>query len=181
MVKNRFAPWEVWGMRTAVAIGITVLAVGGCAALPPSVQIASWALDGLSYIVSKKSVTDHGLSVAMQKDCALWRGLTEGRICHADGATTMIAKAEDTPDRTAADDLSDPADITEGLREVEELASLETAAGASGEAVTTEPESYALAPDERWIPGPYLTIEPAAASKSREVAALSELYLNVRF
>ena len=72
-------------MRTVVALGITVLAVGGCAALPLPVQITSWALDGFSYIVSKKSVTDHGLSVALQKDCALWRGLTDGQICHAVG------------------------------------------------------------------------------------------------
>ena len=167
-------------MRTAVAIGITVLAIGGCAALPSSVQITSWALDGFSFIVSNKSVTDHGLSVVMQKDCALWRGLTDDQICHADDATTMIAKAEDTLDRTAADDLDAPTDITEGLREVEELASLETAAGVSDEAVTTKPASYALPPDGLWIPGPYLTIEPESASKPRELAALTELYLNVR-
>ena len=58
---------------------------------------------------------------------------------------------------------------------------LETAAGASDEAVTTKPASYALAPDEFWIPGPYLTIKPESASKPQELAALSELYLNVHF
>lgn len=168
-------------MRTAVALGITVLAVGGCAALPSPVQITSWALDSLSYIVSGKSMADHGLSVSMQKDCALWRGLTEGQICLEDDATTLIAKAEDTPDRTAADNLDNPTDITEDLREVEELASLETAAGTSDEAVTTIMASYALPPDELWIPGPYLIIEPESASEPLELAALTEPYLNVRF
>lgn len=168
-------------MRTAVALGITVLAVGGCAALPPSVQIASWALDGFSYIVSKKSVADHGLSVAMQKDCALWRGLTDDRICHADDAATMIAEAKDTLDRTAANDLDGPADISEGFRDVEELASFETAARASDEAQTAKPAGYSLLLDEQWIPGPYLTIEPESAAKPKELAALPELSLNVRF
>ena len=168
-------------MKTAGALGTAVLAVSGCAAIPSSVQITSWALDGFSYIVSKKSVTDHGLSVAMQKDCALWRGLTNGQICHADNATTMIAKAKDILDRTVADDLSNSTDIPEGLREVEELARFENAAGTSDEAVTTKPASYALPPDELWIPGPYLTIEPESAPKPQELAALPELYLNIRF
>ena len=39
------------------------------------------ALDGISYLTTQKSLTDHGLSVVSQKDCALWRGVTEGQIC----------------------------------------------------------------------------------------------------
>jgi len=41
-------------------------------------QVASWALDGISYIMTEKSVTDHGISVVAQKDCAVWRGVTAG-------------------------------------------------------------------------------------------------------
>ncbi len=168
-------------MRIVIALGIMALAVGGCAAVPSPVQLASWVVDGFSYMVSQKSVADHGLSAAMQKDCALWRGLTDGQICHANDGTTMIAQAEDTLDWTAADNLNDPTDLTEGLREIEELASLETAAGASDEAVTTKPASYALPPDELWIPGPYLTIEPNSAPKHEELSALSERSQNGRF
>jgi len=46
--------------------------LSGCA-LPPAIQITSWALDGISYIATKKSATDHGLSIIAQKDCAMLR------------------------------------------------------------------------------------------------------------
>ena len=127
-----------------MALGITALAVSGCVALPSSVQIASWALDGFSYMVSQKSVADHGLSVAMQKDCAFWRGLTDGQICHADDATTTIAKAEDTLERTGADNLNNLTDEP----------------WVPGPYLTITP-----ALDELLIPGPYLTIEPNSAPK----------------
>ncbi len=165
-----------------MALGIMAIAVGGCAAVPFPVQLVSWVVDGFSYVVSQKSVADHGLSAAMQKDCALWRGLTDGRICHADDATTMIAKAENTPDRTAAGNSNDPTDITEGLREAGEPASLETAAGASDEPWIPGPYlTIALAPDEPWIPRPYLTIEPNSAPTHEELSALSERSLIGRF
>jgi len=54
--------------------------VGGCA-VPVSVQIASWAIDGLSLLATQKSVTDHGISIIAQKDCAVWRGVVEGEMC----------------------------------------------------------------------------------------------------
>ena len=41
--------------------------------MPLPFQIASWALDGISYIATEKSVTDHGISIIAQKDCALLR------------------------------------------------------------------------------------------------------------
>lgn len=146
-------------MRAAIALGITALAVSGCVALPSSVQIVSWAVDGFSYMVSQKSVVDHGLSAAMQKDCAFWRGLTDGQICHADDATTMIAKAEDTLERTGPDNLNNPADEP----------------WVPGPYLTITP-----ALDELLIPGPYLTIEPNSAPKHEELAALSEPSPNVR-
>ena len=31
--------------------------------------------------MTEKSVTDHGISVVAQKDCAVWRGLTAGELC----------------------------------------------------------------------------------------------------
>lgn len=42
---------------------------------------ASAAADGFSYASTGKSVTDHGVSYVMKEDCALWRGLVDGRIC----------------------------------------------------------------------------------------------------
>jgi SPOR domain len=48
------------------------LLVSGCA-LPAGVVIASYAADGVSYVATGKSVTDHGLSIATGHDCALLR------------------------------------------------------------------------------------------------------------
>jgi len=46
--------------------------VNGCA-LPAGVVIASYAADGVSYVATGKSVTDHGLSAVTGHDCALFR------------------------------------------------------------------------------------------------------------
>ena len=59
-------------VKHLVAIGAGLFLLSGCA-LPPAIQITSWALDGLSYIATKKSATDHGLSIIAQKDCAMLR------------------------------------------------------------------------------------------------------------
>jgi hypothetical protein len=69
--------------RLKVTFHVLVLTVllGGCAALPVPVQVASWALDGLSVITTQKSVSDHGISLVANQDCAVWRGLTENQLC----------------------------------------------------------------------------------------------------
>lgn len=55
--------------------------LSGCV-LPPAVSVATLALDVGSFAVSGKTVTDHGLSLVAQEDCALTRVL-EGEICEA--------------------------------------------------------------------------------------------------
>ncbi len=142
-------------VRTAIVLVAAALAVSGCALLPASVQVAWLALDGVSFVVSKKSVTDHGISMVVQQDCALWRGVTEGRICYPDGTATMIAETEDAPDQAVADAgirsaHSAPAavdPVTSWARS--ELAYRKSAAG------NARPSSADA--------GPYLTIEPEAA------------------
>ncbi len=57
-----------------------ILLLGGCA-LPPAVMVASYAIDGVSFIVSGKSITDHAISVALKKDCALIRVVAGRAIC----------------------------------------------------------------------------------------------------
>lgn len=64
-----------WLVFTATAV-----ALSGCA-LPPAISIASLAFDLASYSATGKTVTDHGLSMVFQKDCALLRGLEEGEVC----------------------------------------------------------------------------------------------------
>jgi hypothetical protein len=76
--------------------------LSGCA-LPLPFQIASWALDGISYIATEKSVTDHGISIVAQKDCALLRVVQGDDICSTYDDSGTIAVAEtgnaDSPDK----------------------------------------------------------------------------------
>ena len=83
-------------MKKFAVLGAVGFLLGGCA-LPVPVQIASWALDGISYLMTEKSVTDHGLSVLAQQDCAILRGLMEsGEFCR-DFDDTATALAEGMP------------------------------------------------------------------------------------
>jgi hypothetical protein len=72
--------------------------LSGCG-LPPAVMIASYAADGVSYIATGKSVSDHGISEVTGRDCALWR-IVKG---------TSICKDEPTP-------RADPAPVEVGER-----------------------------------------------------------------
>lgn len=95
---------------TIGALSLSTLLVAGCA-VPMPLQVASWALDGISYIMTKKSVTDHGISVVAQKDCAVWRGVTAGELCREwqDGSGTLVA------DKPATVQPKAPAIITAGF------------------------------------------------------------------
>src|SRR5882672_9421051 len=53
--------------------------LGGC--LPPTVTMASYAVDGASYAVSDKSLSDHGLSMAKGEDCATWHFFVGRAVC----------------------------------------------------------------------------------------------------
>ena len=150
-------------MRTAIVLGAAALAVSGCALLPVSAQVALLALDGVSFVVSKKSVADHGISIVVQQDCALWRGVTEGRFCYPDGAATMIAETEDTRDQAAADArIRSGQSAPPAVDPVTAWARLELAYRKSA-ARDTRPSSADAGPEKVSIPGPYPTIEPEAA------------------
>jgi len=100
-------------MRRVAALGAGALLLGGCA-LPLPVQVASWALDGISYIATQKSVADHGISMVANKDCAVLRGLLDdGYICRDIDGATGVAVAS----RAGATDAA------------QALAEFETAAG----------------------------------------------------
>ena len=85
----------------------------GCG-LPPAVVALSYAMDGISYVSSGKSVTDHALSAAADQDCAMFRVIQGRDICNAgdtDDTATFLAKAEDKP--APADGVTNPASRTE--------------------------------------------------------------------
>lgn len=54
--------------------------LSGCG-LPAAVTIASYAADGVSYIATGKSVSDHGISAVTGRDCALFRIIKGKSIC----------------------------------------------------------------------------------------------------
>jgi len=86
-------------MHKLLPIIAMTLLLSGCS-LPLSVQLASWALDGLSYAATGKSVTDHGLSMVVDQDCALLRGITEGSICRESLENPVLVATTIQPDFT---------------------------------------------------------------------------------
>ena len=94
-----------------LAAGVIVLS--GCG-LPPLVSYMSYAADIFSYLTTSKSVTDHGISFALQKDCALLRVL-DGPICveetEAETAVRKPAREHETRVTVAtSEDVSESAD-----------------------------------------------------------------------
>ena len=94
-----------------LAAGVIVLS--GCG-LPPLVSYMSFAADIFSYLSTSKSVTDHGVSFALQKDCALLRVL-DGPICveetEAETAVRKPAREHETRVTvTTSEDVNEPAD-----------------------------------------------------------------------
>ncbi|HEY9078472.1 hypothetical protein [Magnetovibrio sp.] len=59
--------------------------------MPPALQAASFALDGLSYAATGKSMTDHALSAVANRDCAMTRALNGEAIC---STNSMMAELD---------------------------------------------------------------------------------------
>lgn len=60
---------------------LSFTALGGCGLVPPAISIASFAADAFSYAMSGKSVSDHGLSMVMREDCAVFNFVQGQAIC----------------------------------------------------------------------------------------------------
>lgn len=83
-------------MRASIIVG-AILLLAGCVAIPPAVSIASWAINGVSYLASGKSVSDHAISAVLDQDCATWRILKGDPICvdyPAEDGSVMVAGNE---------------------------------------------------------------------------------------
>jgi len=119
-------------MRKTFASSAFVLFLSGCA-LPVPLQIASWALDGLSVLTTQKSVADHAISLVAEKDCAIWRGLTEGEVCRDidDNTTTAIADASETskPDDFSTETIAFNEFQYADAAGIDELPGFDTASG----------------------------------------------------
>lgn len=81
-------------------IGLCALALSGCAGIPPAVSIATTALDGASWFVSGKTMTDHLVSEAAGADCRLVGLVEDGRICKEtpDYEATTVATLQPLPE-----------------------------------------------------------------------------------
>ncbi len=66
-------------MRRAIVVVFPLL-LAGCG-LPPVISITSYVIDGVSYVSSGKSVSDHAISAAADEDCAVWRVIKDQPIC----------------------------------------------------------------------------------------------------
>ena len=83
--------------RFLITVGLP-LVLGGCG-LPVGIQIASLLADGISFVTTDKTLTDHGISAVAKKDCAIWRGLKGEDICRNSDldALSVAAAAEPMP------------------------------------------------------------------------------------
>ena len=116
-------------MKPAWLILPGILLVQGCA-LPIPVRVASWAIDGIVLVTTKKSVSEHGISMIAQKDCSFVRGVTKQQFCvdYPDGGTAVAAADGGTL-------------VAERANDIENLAMFETAAGGTTLGPAPETES----------------------------------------
>jgi hypothetical protein len=134
--------------------------------------VASWIIDGISFLATEKSIADHGVSFVAQKDCAMWRGFKGETFCRED--TEGVYAFWDTDESGDSGDLAE--NSTPGGQEgsAEDLAAFETAAGAPVEEKDAAPG--AALPDvpvpEATAPGSF---DAARPEPMRPVAAVPEI------
>ena len=81
-----------------VAILLVPFLLAGCA-VPPALTLASFAADGISYLATGKSTTDHALSAIASEDCALVRAVKEKPICVPERQVLIsMSKPKPSPD-----------------------------------------------------------------------------------
>jgi len=60
----------------------------------PVITAASFALDGASYLTTKKSMTDHLLSAISNKDCSMIRAFSGNDICEENALEEYLDKGD---------------------------------------------------------------------------------------
>ena len=84
-------------LNVIAACGLLTSLSGCIVAIPPALQLASMALDGVSYATTGKTVTDHAISTITAKDCAMSRLLDGDDVC-----TSIPVEVALLPDGTPA-------------------------------------------------------------------------------
>lgn len=121
-------------MLKRALILVAPLLVAGCA-LPLPVRVASWAIDGVSYMTTRKSITDHGISLVMERDCAVWRMVTDRRVCDETAPDVVVASSGAESEESAEEDLST-------------LAEFETSAGIPGAPLADEDDGWEITDED---------------------------------
>ncbi len=81
-----------------LAVLLFPLFIAGCS-LP--IQIAAFVADGISLFSTEKTVSDHGISMAMDKDCAVWRGLSGDEICKDKAKGAVMTALQSGPSESS--------------------------------------------------------------------------------
>jgi len=115
-------------MRNLIKNGGTLVVasmlLGGCG-LPVGVTIASWAADGISYVVTDKTLTEHGFSAVAGKDCSVWRMFKGGQFCieWKEDKSVIVAKNDDGQvDELVYDYDSDDTDYIDSMHSAPQIA-----------------------------------------------------------
>jgi len=106
IMKNAAREYFRKALKLSVLAGAAMSLSGCLVALPPAVQLASLALDGVSYVTTGKSVTDHAISTVTAQDCAMLRGLKGEDIC-SENKVEIAMLPDGTPVLSATDATRD--------------------------------------------------------------------------
>jgi len=82
----------VRGLAPTVVFALAALSLAGCG-LPPAVAIIAYAADGVSYMTTGKSTTDHALSAAVDRDCSVLRAAYDEPVCRKSDKNRRDEKA----------------------------------------------------------------------------------------
>lgn len=82
-------------MRISAAVGMAAFAatgLAGCAGIPAAVSAASLYVDTILYLRTNKSSTDHIVSAAMERDCAVFNLFRDGALCRDAPPPSLIVE-----------------------------------------------------------------------------------------
>lgn len=71
--------WRYVSLLLPMALGLPLL-TGGCG-VPLAVSAASYGADGVSVAATKKTTTDHFVSMVTKEDCSFWRVFKHQKMC----------------------------------------------------------------------------------------------------